>query len=279
MLRGPWLSSLCARAARSRRRQDFSRAWTPPRPWGSEIRTRTSIARPEDDKFKDTRGNQAEPNQPRLKLRPYQEECVQAVLEAFREGRRQVGVSLATGSGKTVRVPVILILKKAVLIKMMQVIFTELIDRVHDSRKHATQTLILVHRRELVEQAARHCSLRYPDKTVDIEMGNMQASGVADITIGSVQSINSKDRIDKLDPSRFKLILVDEAHHIVASSYLRILEHFGLGTDDDATDKPALVGVSATFSRHDGLALGKAIKHIVYHRYVARAFCPRWTDH
>lgn len=35
-------------------------------------------------------------------LRPYQEECVQAVLQAFAQGRTQVGVSLATGSGKTV---------------------------------------------------------------------------------------------------------------------------------------------------------------------------------
>ncbi|KAL9056957.1 MAG: hypothetical protein Q9162_002623 [Coniocarpon cinnabarinum] len=182
-----------------------------------------------------------------LKLRPYQEECVLAVLEAFKEGRRQVGVSLATGSGKTV-------------------IFTELIERTEASHKNATQTLILVHRRELVEQAARHCSARYPEKSVEIEMGNLRASGVADITIASVQSINSKDRIDKFDSSRFKLILVDEAHHIVASSYLRVLEHFGLGLDDEDMDKPALVGVSATFSRHDGLALGKAIKHIVYHR-------------
>lgn len=39
---------------------------------------------------------------PGFKLRVYQEECVQAVLQAFQGGRRQVGVSLATGSGKTV---------------------------------------------------------------------------------------------------------------------------------------------------------------------------------
>lgn len=37
-------------------------------------------------------------------LRPYQEECIQAVLTAFQDGRRQAGVSLATGSGKTVRI-------------------------------------------------------------------------------------------------------------------------------------------------------------------------------
>lgn len=49
---------------------------------------------------------------PKLALRPYQEECIEAVLGAFREGRRQVGVSLATGSGKTVRseTPIVLLI-------------------------------------------------------------------------------------------------------------------------------------------------------------------------
>lgn len=96
-------------------------------------------------------------------------------------------------------------------------------------------------------------------------MGNTHATGTADITVASIQSITSRDRIDKFDPDTFKLILVDEAHHVVAPTYLRALEHFGLQKDTESTTL-ALVGFSATFSRFDGLALSKAIKHIVYHK-------------
>lgn len=133
-------------------------------------------------------------------------------------------------------------------------------------RPDATQTLILAHRQELVAQAYRHCKLAYPEKCIEIEKGKNHASGVADITVASMQSITSQDRIEKFDPSRFKLVLVDEAHHIVAPNYLRILEHFGLRPVKD--DSPVLVGVSATMSRFDGLSLGAAIDIIVYHKYV-----------
>jgi ATP-dependent helicase IRC3 len=98
----------------------------------------------------------------------------------------------------------------------------------------------------------------------------MEASGAADITVASIQSITSGTRLQKFDPARFKLVLVDEAHHIVSQSYLDVLEHFGLRHPSaDWGDKsvPALVGVSATFSRFDGMALGSVIDHIVYHRY------------
>jgi ATP-dependent helicase IRC3 len=125
--------------------------------------------------------------------------------------------------------------------------------------------LILAHRTELVEQAARHCVNAYPDKTVEIELGKLHASGMADITVASIQSIKSKDRIDTYDPERFKLVLVDEAHHIVAPQYLEVLKHFGIRPPTD--NAPALVGVSATLSRFDGLKLGAVIDHIVFHRY------------
>lgn len=99
-------------------------------------------------------------------------------------------------------------------------------------------------------------------------MGNHHASGAADITVASIQSIMSGDRLSKFDPARYKLILVDEAHHIVSSQYLELLEYFRLrnAADWSSTSAPALVGVSATFSRFDGKALGAVIDHIVYHR-------------
>jgi hypothetical protein len=41
--------------------------------------------------------------QSKIRLRDYQEECIQSVLSSLAEGHNRLGVSLATGSGKTVR--------------------------------------------------------------------------------------------------------------------------------------------------------------------------------
>jgi ATP-dependent helicase IRC3 len=185
-----------------------------------------------------------------IQLRPYQEESITSVLTSLAKGARRLGLSLATGSGKTV-------------------IFSHLIDRVPPPTPEATQTLVLAHRRELVEQAARHVTQLYPNKSVEIEMGNQHATGTADITVASVMSLASGARLQKYDPARFKLILVDEAHHIAAPTYLSVLDHFDL-LEKDAKTHTALVGVSATFSRADGISLGTAIDHIVYHKSVLR---------
>lgn len=107
-------------------------------------------------------------------------------------------------------------------------------------------------------------------------MGSVHASGTADITIASVQSITSKDRLAKFDPARFKLVLVDEAHHIVAPGYLKCLKHFGL--DEKQSNSPNLVGVSATFSRFDGVRLGAAIDEIVYHKDYVDMISKKWLS-
>ncbi|USW53310.1 Putative helicase, P-loop containing nucleoside triphosphate hydrolase [Septoria linicola] len=179
-----------------------------------------------------------------VKLRPYQQDSIWSVLDYLEKGEKRLGISLATGSGKTV-------------------IFTHLIDRIPCPTPQATQTLILAHRRELVDQAAAQCRRIYPDKTIEVEMGKLQASGTADITVASVRSLVG--RLSRYDPDCFKVVLVDEAHHIVAAEHLTVLRHFRL-VDAERTGPASLVGVSATFSRHDGVGLGKAIDHIVFHK-------------
>ncbi|KAF2161183.1 hypothetical protein M409DRAFT_70011 [Zasmidium cellare ATCC 36951] len=193
---------------------------------------------------------------PSVRLRDYQEDSINAILKYLDKGEKRLGLSLATGAGKTV-------------------IFTHLIDRVAAPTQDATQTLILAHRRELVEQAARHCRNTYPEKSVEIEMAKSQATGLADITVASVQTLQRPDRLMRFDPDRFKLVLVDEAHHIVADSYMNVLHHFKLDSSGEK-GPAALVGVSATFSRHDGLRLGLAIDHIVYHKDYVDMIDDKW---
>lgn len=177
-------------------------------------------------------------------LRPYQNECIQECLTNLSQGRKRLGVSLATGSGKTV-------------------IFTHLLSQVPPLANGADQTLILVHRRELVDQAAAQCRSTHPGKTTEVEMAESRASGCADITVASIQSLISGDRFEKFDASRFKLILIDEAHHAASPSYLRVLHHFGASTSETNVN---VVGVSATLSRFDGLRLGTALDYICFHR-------------
>lgn len=38
------------------------------------------------------------------RLRDYQQECIKSVLLSLKRGHKRVGISLATGSGKTVRI-------------------------------------------------------------------------------------------------------------------------------------------------------------------------------
>ena len=104
-------------------------------------------------------------------------------------------------------------------------------------------------------------------------MSKQSASGLADITVASVQSLVSGDRIDKFNPAAFKLILIDEAHHAAAPTYLKVLKHFNADSRDSLV---YIVGVSATLSRFDGLKLGVALDRIVYHKDYIDMIGEKW---
>ena len=98
-----------------------------------------------------------------VKLRPYQEQCLDACTEALKDGATRIGVSLPTGSGKTT-------------------VFISLLSRLEAPAKHAKKALIIVNSIELARQSADQVERLFPRWTVEIEQGvKHKASGSADV--------------------------------------------------------------------------------------------------
>jgi len=100
-----------------------------------------------------------------LILRPYQEICLKACLDAHTAGASRVGVSLPTGAGKTA-------------------VFISLLSRLgpRNGRPDATKSLVIVNSIELAKQAAAQARHLRPDWVVEMEQGSKhRASGDADL--------------------------------------------------------------------------------------------------
>ncbi|GAA96215.1 hypothetical protein E5Q_02879 [Mixia osmundae IAM 14324] len=218
----------------------------------------------------------ASPEQSSVRLRPYQKDCIDSCLAALRRGVTRIGVSSPTGSGKTT-------------------IFTQLIKQLPERTTQSKRVIVLVHSIELARQAARHITSAWPDLIVEIEQGaKHKASGQADVTVCMVQTLGrpGSERLLKYDPLDYKAIIVDEAHHAAAGSYRRILSHFNSRVVPEASpdviedsiattvaaDVP-LIGFSATFSRHDGIGLGKVFDEIVYHKDFLEMMDEKYLSH
>lgn len=177
-----------------------------------------------------------------LELRPYQQECLRSLLSAYRAGRRRVLVSLPTGTGKTV-------------------VFSAF-PRFFQMKR---RLLVLAHREELLEQAHHKFQLAHPELRVEIEQAARHASDDAQVVIASVPTLGraASQRLARLRREDFFLVVVDEAHHAVADTYLRIFDHFGLREPDTPR---MLVGFTATPHRGDGTGLGAVFEDIVFRR-------------
>ncbi|OCF34628.1 hypothetical protein I316_03669 [Kwoniella heveanensis BCC8398] len=143
-------------------------------------------------------------------------------------------------------------------------------------KRQRGQTLILVGSVELANQAQRAAErLLGEGWTVEVEQSKRHASGKADVTIATYQTLINPDRLAKFVPNRFELIIVDEAHHAAAHSYLRLLHYFNNSVRLPSSLEPfpstaespqiPIVGFTATFSRADQLALSSVFEEIVYH--------------
>jgi superfamily II DNA or RNA helicase len=163
-------------------------------------------------------------------------------MDRYRSGIRRQLTCLPTGSGKTV-------------------IFADF-PRYF---RMQNQMLVLAHRAELLEQACDKIRRANPDLGVAVEQAGRSADPDCDVVVASVPTLGRKGskRLQRLNPDRFFLVVVDEAHHATAATYRRVLEYFGVF---DPQTRKLLVGFTATPKRGDGQGLDAVFQEIVFSR-------------
>ena len=175
-----------------------------------------------------------------LRLRPYQIEAQQAIIEARKRGCRAQLVSLATGLGKTVVI--------ATLPELLELRPTDV-------------TLVVAHRDELITQLVERMKAQNPDAVVGIEKADEAAAEDCTIVVGTVQTLTGTrlTRFMTKFGRRIALFVIDEAHHAAAPTYRAILDKILLKRPD-----ALVIGFTATPQRGDGLALSEIFPDIVY---------------
>jgi superfamily II DNA or RNA helicase len=175
-----------------------------------------------------------------LRLRPYQLEAQQAIVEALKRGFRAQLVSLATGLGKTVVI--------ATLPELLELRPTDV-------------TLVVAHRDELIQQLVERMKMQNPDAIVGVEKADEYAAEECTIVVATVQTLTGPrlNRFAAKFGRRIALFVIDEAHHAAAPTYRAILDKI-LTKRPDAT----IIGFTATPHRGDGIRLTEIFPDIVY---------------
>ena len=109
--------------------------------------------------------------------------------------------------------------------------------------------LILVHRQELLTQTyEKALMLGFSEDEIAI-ITSKEKMEIKKLTIAMVPTLIRN--LDRYDPNEIEMVVIDEAHHATAKSYINVLNHFNV-----FTQKKVLLGFTATPLRGDGKCLG-----------------------
>lgn len=164
-------------------------------------------------------------------LRPYQIEVIQRCRDAFASGIRRILLVAPTGAGKTV-------------------LSAEMVRTAQEKNR---RVLFLVHRRELLGQAANKLH------AIGIDAGTIAAGfeprPSQTVQVASISTLHARAmRSARMQLPPADLVVVDEAHHSAAKTWRDIVNSY-----PDA----ALVGLTATPCRGDGRGLGSIFETMV----------------
>lgn len=157
-------------------------------------------------------------------LRDYQLELVEGVQKSMLKGNKKILVQSAAGSGKSVTM-------------------AEIARRATDK---GNRVMFVVHRCELVSQIKE----TFKENGVDQKL----------CYIGMVQTVTRRLNKFKHEP---QMILVDEAHHSLAKTYLRIFDHFPDAYTVGFTATPTLLSKRGLGEFYEDLIIGKSVQWLI----------------
>lgn len=153
-------------------------------------------------------------------LRPYQAKGIQEIRDQLAAGKRRVLYQLPTGGGKT-----------SITAFMMG-----------SAARRNMSSFFIVHRRELLRQASETFW------RVGIQHGKIEAGGRGishdPIQVASIDSLLT--RMGKVRMPDVRMLVFDEAHHVVAGKWQKLIEAF---------PRAYIIGLTATPQRADGKGL------------------------
>ena len=173
-------------------------------------------------------------------LRDYQIENKRKIYDAWSKLDR-VMLQMPTGTGKTR-------------------LFVSIVKDLHNwgaENKRAVKVLILAHRKELIEQISTNVGYKY-GLAHGLIVSQNQESKLYPVQVGSVPTLNR--RLDRWDDKEFDVIIIDEAHHVKATSYKNILQQY---------PKAKVLGVTATPYRLNGVGFVPEFEELIISPSVA----------
>lgn len=187
--------------------------------------------------------------------RPYQDGQLDACESSYLKGVRKQVVSAATGTGKS-----------------------HLIGNLPAKMKQhlSGQTLVLVHREELINQDIDKLHLVNPSLSISKEKAEEYADPNSDVIVASVASLGRKGtkRALRFNWEQIDKVITDECHHAPATTYMNIYE---MANVLDFGNLKMHVGCTATPNgRADGKALSKIYQEIVHEYSLRQAIEDGW---